>query len=149
MREVQRSGDRARPTGGVYPSMTTATPLAFPRPHEIEGYWDWDRIHAPRPLTPLAGEAVVQSVCKGFTAAQREFGSPLALRGKLVNHYFYAAFVADQSFVPSATDPDEYSRTLERLAFGVGERWVNEWEPAVAAMQNRLRGTDFDAMSDN
>jgi pyruvate,water dikinase len=129
--------------------MTTATTLTFPRPDEIEGYWDWDRIHAPRPLTPLAGDAVVQSVCKGFTAAQREFGSPLAVRGTLVNHYFYAAFVTDHSSIPSATNPDEYSRTLEWLAFGVGERWVNEWEPAVAAMQTRLRGIDFDAMSDS
>jgi pyruvate,water dikinase len=128
---------------------TTDTPLVFPRPEEIEGYWDWDRIHAPRPLTPLAGDAVVQSVCKGFTAAQREFGSPLALRANLVNHYFYGAFVADPAFASSTTSPDEYSRTLERLAFGVGERWVNEWEPAVAAMMNRLRGIDFDAMSDS
>jgi hypothetical protein len=31
----------------------------------------------------------------------------------------------------------------------VGERWVNEWEPAVAAMMNRLPGIDFDAMSDS
>jgi pyruvate,water dikinase len=129
--------------------MTTAAPLAFPLPDEIEGYWDWDRIHAPRPLTPLAADAVVQSVCKGFTVAQHEFGSPLALRGHLINYYLYVAFAADQSFVPSTTDPDEYSRALERLAFGVGERWVNEWEPAVAAMQTRLRRIDFDAMSDS
>jgi hypothetical protein len=27
------------------------------------------------------------------------------------------AFVADPSFVPSTTDPDEYARTLERLAW--------------------------------
>jgi pyruvate,water dikinase len=128
--------------------MTTATPqLTFPRPDEIEGYWDWDRIHAPRPLTPLA-DTVVQSACKGFTAAQHEFGSPLALRARLVNHYLYVAFVADQSIVPPTTDPDRYSRTLERLAFGVGERWVTEWEPAVAAMMNRLRRIDFDAMPD-
>jgi pyruvate,water dikinase len=129
--------------------MTTATALAFPRPDEVEGYWDWDRIHAPRPLTPLAGDAVCQSVCKGFTAAQHEFGSPLALRETLVNHYLYCAFVPDPAFVPTTTDPDEYSRTLERLAFDVGERWVNEWEPAMAAMQNRLRRIDFDAMPDS
>jgi hypothetical protein len=34
-------------------------------------------------LTPLAGDAVVHSMCKGFTAGQREFGSPHARRGDL------------------------------------------------------------------
>lgn len=45
-------------------------------------------------------------------------------------------------------DLDEYSKELERLAFGVGERWVNEWEPALASMLKTLRVIDFDSMSD-
>ena len=59
--------------------MTTTAEIAFPSPQEIEGYWDWDKIHAPRPLTPLAGDAVVMSMGEGFTIAQHAFGSPLAL----------------------------------------------------------------------
>jgi pyruvate,water dikinase len=128
--------------------VTTATSLHFPQPDEIEGYWDWDRIHAPRPLTPLAGDAVIPSGCTGFTAAQHSCGSPLAVRGRIINNYFYACFVPDASFIPPTHDLDEYSKELERLAFGVGERWVNEWEPALASMLRTLRGIDFDSMTD-
>ena len=44
--------------------MTTTAEITFPQPHEIAGYWDWDKIHAPKPLTPLAGDAVVNSMVK-------------------------------------------------------------------------------------
>jgi rifampicin phosphotransferase len=128
--------------------MTTATPLYFPQPHEIEGYWDWDKIHAPRPVTPLAGDAVIMSMGEGFTAAQHEFGSVMALRCRIINHYFYGSFVPDESFTPPTRDPDEYVKGLERHAFGIGERWVNEWEPALKPMLEKLRTTDFASMSD-
>jgi pyruvate,water dikinase len=88
------------------------------------------------------------SAGKGFTAAQHAFGSPLAARGRIVNNYVYASFVPDESFTPTHTDLGEYSKELERLAFGVGERWVSEWEPALSSMLHKLRETDFDSMSD-
>jgi pyruvate,water dikinase len=122
--------------------------MAFPTPQEIDGYWDWDKIHAPRPLTPLAGDAVVMSMGRGFTIAQHGFGSPLALHCRMVNNYFYSAFAPDEAYTPPTRDPDEYSRRLEALAFGIGERWTNEWEPSLAAILQKARAADFDAMSD-
>ena len=82
--------------------MATAVQVEFPQPHEIEGYWDWDKIHAPRPLTPLAGDAVVMSMGEGFTIAQHAFGSSLALKCIMVNNYFYAAFSPDADYTPPA-----------------------------------------------
>jgi phosphohistidine swiveling domain-containing protein len=122
--------------------------IAFPPSHEIEGYWDWDKIHAPRPLTPLAGDAVVMSMGEGFTIAQHDFGSPLALRCRMINNYFYAAFVPDHDFTPPTRDLAEYSRHLEHIAFGIGERWTNEWEPSLIPILQKARTTDFDALSD-
>ena len=60
--------------------MTNTSEITFPQPGEMAGYWDWDKIHAPKPLTPLAGDAVVNSMGEGFTIAQHGFGSALALR---------------------------------------------------------------------
>jgi pyruvate,water dikinase len=88
------------------------------------------------------------SAGKGFTTAQHAFGSPLAARGRIVNNYVYASFVPDDSFTPTHANLGEYSKELERLAFGVGERWVNEWEPALSSMLNNLRRIKFDSMSD-
>jgi phosphohistidine swiveling domain-containing protein len=128
--------------------MTTSAEIAFPSPQEIEGYWDWDKIHAPRPLTPLAGDAVVMSMAEGFTIAQHAFGSPLALRCRMVNSYMYGAFTPDDDFTPPTRDLAEYSSELERIAFGIGERWTNEWEPSLIPILEKTRTTDFDALTD-
>src|SRR5215813_11871018 len=128
--------------------MTTAAQLTFPSPQEIQGYWDWDKIHAPRPLTPLAGDAVVMAMGDGFTIAQHAFGSPLALRCRMVNNYLYAAFTPDATFTPPTQDLAEYTRVLDGFAFGIGERWTNEWEPMLIPMLERARTADHAAMSD-
>jgi hypothetical protein len=128
--------------------MTTAAPIVFPSPQEIQGYWDWDKIHAPRPLSPLAGDTVVMAMGEGFTIAQHAFGSPLALRCRMVNNYFYAAFVPDESFTPPTNDLAEYSAELEKIAFKIGERWTNEWEPSLIPLLKNARTTDYDSMND-
>ena len=48
----------------------TAEDATFPIGEEIEGAWDWDKIHAPRPLTPLAFDSIVMSMSEGFTQEQ-------------------------------------------------------------------------------
>jgi phosphohistidine swiveling domain-containing protein len=122
--------------------------ITFPSSDAIEGYWDWDKIHAPRPLTPLAGDAVVMAMGEGFTIAQHAFGSPLALRCRMVNNYFYAAFAPDDNFTPPTRDLAEYSQQLEHIAFGIGERWTHQWEPSLIPILQKARTTDFDALSD-
>ncbi len=128
--------------------MTDAAQITFPQAHDVAGYWDWDKIHAPKPLTPLAGDAVVNTMGEGFTIAQHGFGSMLALRCRMVNNYLYASFVPDESYTPPTRDLDEYSRQLDGFAFKIGERWASEWEPALIPMLQKARTTNYDAMSD-
>jgi len=127
---------------------TTAAQIRFPQEGEIQGYWDWDKIHAPRPLTPLAFDTVVMSMGEGFTDAQHKFGSTLALRCRLVNNYFYASFVPDPSFTPPTTDINEYTKSLDTVSASIGERWTNEWEPSLAPILDRARNEDYSSMSD-
>jgi rifampicin phosphotransferase len=129
--------------------VTTATPpTQFPQPHEIEGSWDWDKIHAPRPLTPQAGDAIIMSMAEGFTIAQHDFGSTLALHCRMVNNYLYAAFTPDPSYTPPTTDLEAYTRQLDRISAGIGERWKTEWEPSLVPILEWARRTDFSTMSD-
>lgn len=128
--------------------MTSTADITFPQPHEIAGYWDWDKIHAPKPLTPLAGDAIVNGMAVGFTIAQHGFGSVLALHCRMVNNYLYAAFSPDENFTPPTRDMDEYSRGLEEAAFKIGERWTHEWEPALIPMIQKARTANYAAMSD-
>jgi pyruvate,water dikinase len=121
----------------------------FPGPDEIDGAWDWDKIHAPRPLTPLAGDAVVMAMGEGFTKAQHEFGSPLALKCRMVNYYFYATF-APEDGPDDRPDRDlaRYIAELDKIAARTGDRWVNEWEPALQPVLARARTIDYASMSD-
>src|ERR1700730_9227301 len=128
--------------------VTTAAQTAFPAATDVEGSWDWDKIHAPRPLSPLAGDCVVQSMSEGFTIAQHDFGSTLALHCRLFGNYLYATFTPDPSFTPKTTDIDEYSRDMARIAAGIGERWVHEWEPSLLPILERARTADYASMTD-
>src|SRR5581483_10767870 len=128
--------------------MTTTAEITFPQPNEIAGYWDWDKIHAPKPLTPLAGDAIVMSMGEGFTVAQHGFGSVLALRCRLVNNYLYSTFPPDENFTPPTTNVDEYVKNLEGFAFGIGERWTDEWEPALKSILQKARSANYESMSD-
>jgi pyruvate,water dikinase len=121
----------------------------FPGPDEIEGAWDWDKIHAPRPLTPLAGDTVVMAMGEGFTHAQHAFGSPLALKCRMINYYFYATFAPDAGYThKSQAEVDHYAHELDSIAARTGERWVNEWEPALQPILDRARTADYRSMSD-
>ena len=64
----------------------------FPGPDEIEGFWALDKMHAPRPVTPLSFDLVVRTLAEGFTKAQAEYDCPIMVSTKEVNHYFYVAF---------------------------------------------------------
>jgi pyruvate,water dikinase len=128
--------------------MTTAHE-GFPGPDEIDGAWDWDKIHAPRPLTPLAGDTVVMSMGEGFTRAQHEFGSPLALKCRMVNYYFYATFAPEEGYThKSDADAARYVELLDQLAARTGDRWVNEWEPALQPILQKARSDDYRSKSD-
>jgi pyruvate,water dikinase len=130
--------------------MAALTHEGFPTPDEIDGYWDWDKIHAPRPLTPLAGDAVVMAMGEGFTIAQHAFGTPLSLKCWMINNYFYSSFTPDYTGITES--PEElqarYERMLSTDAMRIGERWVNEWEPSLIPILEKARTTDYSGLGD-
>jgi pyruvate,water dikinase len=138
-------GPSTRAAGGGFMTMDHRE---FPTPEQIDGAWDWDKIHAPRPLTPLAFDAIVMSMSEGFTKAQHDFGSPLALKCRLVNYYFYATFAPEEEFKHEGEkDIERYVAELDRLAAGIGERWVNEWEPSLPPVLEKARTADYRSMT--
>ena len=131
--------------------MAAQTHEGFPSRDEIEGYWDWDKIHAPRPLTPLAGDAVVMAMGEGFTIAQHDFGTPLSLKCRMINNYFYSSFAPDYTGItePAKELEARYEHMLTTDAMRIGERWVNEWEPSLIPILDKARNTDYSVLSDD
>jgi pyruvate,water dikinase len=120
----------------------------FPAPHEIAGFWAWDKMHAPRPLSPLASDLIIPGFAAGFTAAQAEFDSPLEFSCRMVNYYLYGSFhpIADET--GAAQRAARYKDTLAEKAPRVGDRWKRDWEPRLVAAAERARTTDYSVMSD-
>jgi pyruvate,water dikinase len=128
--------------------VTTTDAVVFPAPDEIEGYWALDKMHAPRPITPLSFDLIVHTLGQGFTKAQAEYDCPIMVTTKEVNHYFYVAFHP----IP---DEAEIQRRMvhyhDKLAAKVpltGKTWEEDWKPAVIAQNVPLKTADWSGLSD-
>ncbi len=121
---------------------------SFPGPDEIEGFWAFDKMHAPRPITPLSEYLVTQPLADGFTTAQAMYDSPIAVTNRHVNYYMYASFhpLADEAEL--ADRLTRYRETLDELVPNVGARWVAEWQPAIAAKNIEEKSADYSALDD-
>jgi phosphohistidine swiveling domain-containing protein len=120
----------------------------FPDPDEIEGFWALDKMHAPRPVTPLSFDLVVRTLAEGFTKAQEEYDCPIMVSTKEVNHYFYVAFhpIPDEAVI--ADRMTRYHGKLDSLVPGVGKQWDEEWKPEVIANNVPLKTVDYTGLSD-
>ncbi len=125
-----------------------ANEAGFPGPDEIEGFWAFDKMHAPRPITPLASDLVVMTLAEGFTQAQAEFDAGVQVTSKMVNYYYYASFhpLADQAEL--ADRKTRYEDTLAAKVPRVGHEWTNEWEPEIIAKNRTEQALDYTTLSD-
>src|SRR5688572_3877604 len=122
----------------------------FPVPDDLDGFWMFDQVHAPRPLTPLSVEILLAGLTEGFRSAMREVGYPLGLVMRTVNSYGYIALVPHESTggvdgAPPAWDERAGAALMER----VGERWEHEWLPSILPGLERLRTLDYGALADD
>ena len=109
--------------------------IVFPGPDEIEGFWALDKMHAPRPVTPLSFDLVIHTLAEGFTKAQAEYDCPIMVTNKEVNHYMYAAFhpVPDEAVI--ADRMTRYHDMLAAMVPGVGRTWDEQWKPDVTGQE--------------
>ncbi len=128
--------------------MTTTDAVVFPTPNEIEGYWALDKMHAPRPITPLSFDLVVRTLAEGFTKAQAEYDCPIMVSTQEINHFFYVAFhpIPDEAEIQRRMV--EYHDKLASKVPLIGKTWEEEWKPAVIAQNIPLKTADWSGLSD-
>jgi pyruvate,water dikinase len=129
-------------------SATTSDEVVFPGPDEIEGFWALDKMHAPRPVTPLSFDLVVRTLSEGFTKAQAEYDCPMMASSREINHYFYMAFHPIPDEAELADRMTRYHDKLATMVPGVGKTWEEEWKPAVRARNEGERTADYSGLSD-
>jgi rifampicin phosphotransferase len=125
-----------------------AEPITFPGPDEIEGFWAFDKMHAPRPLHPLSQDLVMTTLGVGFTKAQVEYDCPVVASNRAINHYFFMSFHPhpDQAVIDDRMT--RYVDTLGEKVPLVGKRWTDEWLPLIKGRNEAERDVDYSAMSD-
>ncbi len=128
--------------------MSVTEAITFPGPDEVEGFWAFDKMHAPRPLHPLSQDLVMSTLSEGFTKAQAEYDCPMMASSKAFNHYFYMAFhpIPDQAEL--ADRMTRYHATLASKVPGIGNRWNEEWKPELIAKNYAEKDVDYSGMSD-
>jgi rifampicin phosphotransferase len=127
---------------------TTTDDIVFPGPDEIEGFWALDKMHAPRPVTPLSFDLIVRTLAEGFTKAQAEYDCPIMVTTKEINHYFYVAFHPIPDEAEIADRLTRYHEKLATMVPGVGQRWEEEWKPEVISKNVPLKTIDWSGLSD-
>ena len=122
----------------------------FPANDEVEGFWTWDKIHAPRPLTPLSGDTVLRALPEGFSEAMREYDCSLAMEMTTFNYYAYASFhPVDADRDSGAEREARYGATLDRIVPRVGRLWQDEWLPSILPGLEKAKNTDYAGLSDD
>src|SRR5437667_42419 len=83
----------------MMPSITEPGGFEFPIPTDVDGFWQFDRVHAPRPLTPLSQDLLLPAFGDGMTAALQEMAYPHRFAMRAVNNFAYLGLMP--------TDPTE------------------------------------------
>src|SRR3954471_21853844 len=125
------------------------TTTDFPIPADLEGFWQWDQLHCPRPLTHLEHELLLASTGYGFSKAIAEMGSGIKAVTKSINGYNYLSGVPIDI---GGEDPQaraaRYTKAVDQLLPVLGQRWEKEWLPKIIADVTRRMQQDYASMSD-
>src|SRR5437773_4830258 len=128
--------------------MATTT-TDFPIPADLEGFWQWDQLHCPRPLTVLEHELLLASTGWGFSKAIAELGSGIRAVTKSINGYNYLSGVPlDLSGEDLQARADRYRQNVDALLPVLGERWEKDWQPNIIETVSKRIRQDYGAMSD-
>src|SRR3989442_969492 len=77
----------------MMPPVTESHAIDFPIPTDVKAFWQFDRAHAPRPLTPLSQDVMLPAFDDGIGAALQEMAYPHRFAMRAVNNFGYLGSV--------------------------------------------------------
>ena len=130
--------------------MTSANkPSDFPIPADLQGFFQWDKLHCPKPQTTLTQDLFNSSVSEGFSSAMDEYGCPVGMRYLNINTYAYVTMVPfDLGDETIEQRVGRYKENLQAILPAVGEQWEKEWLPSILPALDASRTRDYAALSD-
>ena len=130
--------------------MTSANPSPdFPIPADLQGFWQWDKLHCPKPQTALTQDLFNKSVSEGFSAAMDGFSCPVGVEYININTYAYMAVVPFNLVGETIEERvEKYKESLMGLLPRMGELRDNEWLPSMTPALESSRARDYASLGD-
>jgi pyruvate,water dikinase len=123
--------------------------LEFPIPTDVDGFWQFDRAHAPRALTPLSQDVLLPAFGDGITSALQDVAYPHSFTMRAVNNFAYLGFVPSPKRGETlAQQLDEHRRAIEPLVPQLADLWKRVWLPSILPGLERLRTLPYESLSD-
>lgn len=124
-------------------------PVVWEKPGDEHLYWTRDRMHFPRPVTPLATTAEVSALTQGFAFAADTLDLPVVPRYTAFNGYLYSTG-QPRSFDPAKMA--EYGRkaegTLKLAVRNLEQSWNEKFLPELQDDIATYRAFDYDRATD-
>jgi len=120
-------------------------PVVFVDPADAELTWEWDDMHMPSALAPLAAE-YVRTLCGGFNDRYRIFGFPQRLKGEVFNGYGYVALRFDGAPEEKEEIERRWVETRRRRIETTGDWWRDEALPRLKALYDLIASVDVDGL---
>src|SRR6266540_4114502 len=134
----------------MMPSVTEPGAFEFPIPTDLNGFWLFDRVHAPRPLTPLSQDVLLPAFGDGMTAALQEIAYPHGVAMRAVNNFGYVGFVPSSKRAEALEQQlSQHRRALARIVPQLADLWERVWLPSILPGLERLRTFDYAALTDS
>ena len=127
---------------------TEGDEVVFPAGDEIEGFWNLDKMHAPRPVSPLSFDLIVRTLAEGFTKAHEDYDCPIMVSTKEINHYLYFAFHPLPDDAEVSRRMEHYHEKLAEKVPMVGRTWEEVWKPAVIDRNVALKTAPWSDLTD-
>ena len=133
----------------MMPSVTEPGAFEFPIPTDLNGFWLFDRVHAPRPLTPLSQDVLLPAFGDGMTAALQEIAYPHGFAMRAVNNFGYVGFVPSSKRAEALEQQlSQHRRALARIVPQLADLWERVWLPSILPGLERLRTLQYESLSD-
>ncbi len=123
-----------------------AFPVTWDDPSDPDLSWEWDDMHTPGILAPLAGD-YTRMIAQGITYRFERFGVPIRVHCRIINGY---AFLAEQLLAPRSDWPsiqDQAQESRRAQARVVRGYWDQKVYPALMQTYAWMRETPIETDS--
>jgi len=128
-------------------SAATDFPFEFAEPGDAELSWEWDDMHMPFAITPLAGDYAVHLIGAGLNESYSAFDFPARYHAAAWNGYVYYAYAPNVPEAERKAVNARFDDLCRARAEVTAAWWTNEAIPELRALYASVDGIAVDDLT--